>query len=372
MYVDRPRLEKNLLRSLEKQTHTLIFGESGNGKSWLYKKVLKSAGIKYVVANCANASRQNSITKEICNTIADAINPNREFDEFEFDDNESLYDAFKSFAGNGSNKKIIVLDNLESIFSKPNLMEELANIIILLDDERYGRFNINLLIVGLPHGILEYFAKTVHLDSVANRLEEMEKVGSLNGSQVCEIIEKGFEQLDVLLYPDQLEEVCSHTFYTTIGIAQRVHEYCEELAYEIEDANWTYSKQLLRKADLNWLKKGMRKSYSVIQHHLNSRDTTVARRNQVIYAIGQQTSHQFDSNAIDAVIRDKFPATVASMNMGIGSILTELSKGDNPILVRNTKTNEYTIRDPRYVMCIRMVLYIDPITRKIEKRKFAQ
>lgn len=372
MYVDRPKLEKNLLRSLEKQTHTLIFGESGNGKSWLYKKVLKSAGIKYIVANCANASRQNSITREICNTIADSASSNHGFDELDFDRNESLYDAFKTFAGKDSNKKIIVLDNLESIFGKPDLMEELANIIILLDDERYGKFNVNLLIVGVPNGILDYYSQTTHLDSVANRLEEMDKVGSLNESQVSEIIEKGFEQLGVHLYPNQLSEIYKHIFHATIGIAQRVHEYCEELAYEIEDANWVYSKQLLKKADLNWLKKGLRKSYSVIQHHLNSRDTTVARRNQVIYAIGQLTSNQFDSNTIDTFIRDKFPATVTSLNMGIGSILAELTKGDNPILARASKTNEYTVRDPRYVMCIRMVLFIDPATRKIEKRKFSQ
>jgi hypothetical protein len=372
MYVERPKLEKSLLRSLEKQTNTLIFGESGNGKSWLYKKVLQRAGLRYIVANCANASRQNSVTKEICNAIADSIVPSQDFSDFDIEKTEPLYDAFKLFAGADENKKIIVLDNLESIFSKPDLMEELANIIILLDDERYGKFNINFLIVGVPNGILDYYAKTVHLDSVANRLEEMDKVGSLSEAQVCEIIGKGFEQLEISLDSTQLSEICEHTFYATIGIAQRVHEYCEQLAYEIEDSNRKYSKQLLSKADLGWLKKGLRKSYSVIQHHLNSRDTTVARRNQVIYSIGQLKSNQFDSNTIDALIRDRFPATVASMNMGIGSILTELSRGDNPILTRNNNTNEYTVRDPRYVMCIRLMLYIDPTTRKIEKRKFLQ
>lgn len=372
MYVDRPKLEKTLLRSLEKQTHTLLFGESGNGKSWLYKKVLQRAGIRYIVANCANASRQDSVTKEICNAIADSIAPSKDFNDFDLDLNEPLFDAFKLFAGDNPNKKIIVLDNLESIFSKPELMEELANIIILLDDERYGQFNINFLVVGVPNGVLDYYAKTVHLDSVANRLEEMDKVGSLTESQVCEIIGKGFEQLQISLTPDQLNEICAHTFFATIGIAQRVHEYCEQLAYEMEDAKWNYTKTLLSKADLGWLKRGLRKSYSVIQHHLNSRDTTVARRNQVIYAIGQVTSNQFDSNFIDSLIRKRFPETVASMNMGIGSILTELSKGENPILARNIKTNEYTIRDPRYVMCIRMMLYVDPTTRKIEKRKFVQ
>jgi type IV secretory pathway VirB4 component len=36
MYVARPIHEKSLSRALKRDSHTLIFGESGNGKSWLY------------------------------------------------------------------------------------------------------------------------------------------------------------------------------------------------------------------------------------------------------------------------------------------------------------------------------------------------
>jgi ABC-type Mn2+/Zn2+ transport system ATPase subunit len=69
MYVARPIHEKSLSRALKRNSHTLIFGESGNGKSWLYKKVLYSEDINYVVANCANASRIGSLTQEICKSI---------------------------------------------------------------------------------------------------------------------------------------------------------------------------------------------------------------------------------------------------------------------------------------------------------------
>lgn len=69
MYVHRLDLEESLARCFRKNMNILIFGESGNGKSWLYKKVLASKKIPYAVANCANASRIGSITKEICNVI---------------------------------------------------------------------------------------------------------------------------------------------------------------------------------------------------------------------------------------------------------------------------------------------------------------
>lgn len=33
MYVDRPKLEKSLSRAFARNFHTLLYGESGNGKS---------------------------------------------------------------------------------------------------------------------------------------------------------------------------------------------------------------------------------------------------------------------------------------------------------------------------------------------------
>ena len=66
-------------------------------------------------------------------------------------------------------KKIIVLDNLESIFSSEKLMDELADIVILLDDSRYAECNINILIVGIPNGVLHYFSQTKNVESVLNQ-----------------------------------------------------------------------------------------------------------------------------------------------------------------------------------------------------------
>jgi len=55
IYVDRPQLEKELRRSLEGSLHTIIYGESGSGKTWLYKKVLADLDAYVATANCANA-----------------------------------------------------------------------------------------------------------------------------------------------------------------------------------------------------------------------------------------------------------------------------------------------------------------------------
>jgi DNA replicative helicase MCM subunit Mcm2 (Cdc46/Mcm family) len=51
--------------ALRGNLHIIIHGESGTGKSWLYKKTFRDAGVQFLVANLANASRLGSIAAEL-------------------------------------------------------------------------------------------------------------------------------------------------------------------------------------------------------------------------------------------------------------------------------------------------------------------
>ncbi|AIS17199.1 hypothetical protein LT40_07180 [Pseudomonas rhizosphaerae] len=396
MYVPRPYHEKDLARSFSRHTHTLLFGESGNGKTWLYKKVLTESKTPYIAVNCANASRAGSLTAEICNCIIEpgtaikmkynaekAAEINAYFakgvlkhtDTFDITQEEPLLKAFKllSEVGNeGKNtKKIIVLDNLESIFNTTQLMTELADLIILLDDSRYADCNINFLIVGVPNGVLHYYRETKNAESVANRIYEIRKVEGLDSGQVLELVKKGFMQLRIEISAEQQIEISDHVWDITLGFAQRVHEYCEALAFEISDNDWSYDSVLLERADDSWLRNSLRHCYGVVESHLNSRETTVARRNQVIYCIGKFTGHQFDSSDIDKLIRKEFPTKVAK-HMGVGNILSELTSEPTPLLSRNERTGSYMIRDPKYLMCIKIILKKDRSSAKVIKRNFTR
>lgn len=392
MYIDRPGLEKALRRAMDGSQHVLLCGESGNGKSWLYKKVF-GGNVDYVAANCANADRLSSLTQEIYSVafpkkVATKVgySESKEAEinavvasgklihegNFEYTGGEQLLTAFeKIWKDSGKVGSILVLENLESIFNNSDRMNELANIILLLDDPRYATLKVKLLIVGTPSGVLEYFSKIKNLESVSNRLMELRKVDGFGQPQVSELVKKGFVGgLKVQLSPEEIEILAKKIFNITMGVAQRVHEYCEQLAYQIEDNNWTYSRDLWPKADMEWLNGGLRQSYTVVESNLNSRDTSVARRNQVIYSIGRIRTHQFDSGDIEKIIREDFPETIPETNMGIGSILTELSRSDDALLVRHEKTGLYRVKDPRYTMCIRVILYKNKSTGKVAKKNF--
>lgn len=393
MYVGRPSLERELRRGLAGSQHLLLYGESGNGKSWLYKNLFEIDNIHYVAANCGNASRNKSITEEILQVAfpngrivkdgyaeTKAAGASLGFADGKIE-NESIYScrsqeplliSFHEIAKNSSGQPaVVVLENLESIFSNEELMGELADIVILLDDARYSKLNIKLLIVGTPAGVLEYFLRTKNQESVANRIFEISKVDNLDYDQVLDLITKGFvHELGVDLTLEETISIAKHAHNVTMGVAQRLHEYCEGLAYVIEAADGKFLLEHLDSADWDWLCTGLRQSYAIVESNLNSRDTAVSRRNQVLYAIGQLKKPQFLSSDIEAIIRKDFPATVPETNMGTGSILTELANREDALLIRNKKTGLYRVKDPRYTMCIRTVLYIHPDSKKVAKRYF--
>lgn len=55
MYITRPELERALRSALRMSKHVVVHGESGAGKSWLYKKVFAEDNVVYEVVNLGRA-----------------------------------------------------------------------------------------------------------------------------------------------------------------------------------------------------------------------------------------------------------------------------------------------------------------------------
>ena len=278
IYVDRPELEKELYRALGGSLHTIIFGESGSGKSWLYKKILADMKARTATANCANALRFGSLTDEIHHVVI-SEKPKRlsgveegmdasvkavfaegglkSTRKYEVAEPDPLLDCFRGLREKaGDRVAVLIIDNLELVFGSEPLMQELASIITLLDDTRYSEYNVKLLIVGVPSGVKEYLSK-MHA-SVANRIAEISEVSSLSKEEVGKLVEKGFvDLLKVDIAAEVLRLWQEHIFLVTMGFAQHVQEYCEQLGYIVEDSGWKASLEHLKLADAAWLKKGL-------------------------------------------------------------------------------------------------------------------
>lgn len=375
IYIERPDLERELTRALNGSLHAIIYGESGSGKSWLYKKVSDDIGWPFIIANCANASRIGSLTKEICDSVfpvgrssidgytetkgANVIGAKFEHQKkYNVKSREPLLDAFAELSRQSRGQpSVLVLDNLESIFKSEKLMEELGNVITLLDDQRYAQHKVKILIVGVPSGVIEYFSRTRNLRTVANRLQEITEVRNLS-EEGCNLLTKiGFRDLlRVEISAFDFENWQDHIYAVTFGIPQRVHEYCEQLAYVVQDAKWKGTLNQIDEADAAWLKIGLKESYQVVERLMNERETKAGRRNQVLYALGKISTRTFNSARVEEVLRIHFPQSTAGVTLGIGQILAELGEKENSIIKRTPKGDAFQFTDTRYAMAIRVML----------------
>lgn len=389
-YIARPDLEKRLSRSIKGSLHTLIHGESGSGKTWLYKKVLRDLNAHIVVANCAQASLSNSVLNEIERAVfpngktiltsytekksaelnaavaKGVLDHNNTFQVTEGDSLQTSYAQLRKNAG--SKIAILVFDNLEAIYSDSKLMRELANIILLLDDARYAQYEIKFLLVGVPRDITTYFSKLENLGSVGNRIEELPEVDCLSAEQVAELVHRGLvSELKIPLDQETEEKISKHVFDVTLGIPQRVQEYCEKLAYAIEDSNWQANFQHLEKADKEWLESGLKQAYQTIEGLMNEKETKAGRRNQTLYTLTKITKNSFSVNEVEELLRIEFPNSTAGVTLAVGQILSELATKENTVIKRTAKGNGFQFTDARYLMCMRLMLKKNTTTEKITK-----
>lgn len=390
VYVERPELEKELRRAIEGSQHPVVYGESGSGKSWLYKKVLADVGAVVTVANSASAQRLGSLTREI--SIASGLSETRTLKgmsetlqgevnaavakgggsstwAYEILPGDPLLDGFQSIRQRaGSAPAVLVIDNLEIVLSSEQLMGELASIVTLLDDQRFATYNIKLLLVGVPSVMRDYFLKVPAAQSVANRLIEVSEVSRLDPKQVRQLVSKGFRELLKVDIPDpDLAEWQDHIIKVTLGYPQPVQEYCEQLGYLVEDAGWKGSLIQLREADSRWLKQGLNYASGHVAVRMNERETKAGRRNQVLFALGRVPTRSFSPAHVERLVRGEFPESTADTTLAIGQILAELASGDHPIIKTSVATGEYEFRDARFAMALRVLLEKEPTREKVRR-----
>ena len=374
MYVNRPELEVSLADALDSGLHVLIHGESGSGKSWLYKRVLAEHEISYEVVNLADAARYNSINDAISRILASLGVDQRE--EFERTGEGSIpgfaktsqtdkfrvgsqdpYAQLLEHVGKRSERGVVVFDNLESIIDNDVLMDEIGNLITLLDDTRYGQHDVRLVVVGVPGRIRDYFQKTRNRQPVANRLTEVPEVARLNEDQARDLITRGFVvELEYDWPASQADSVLNHIIWVTDRIPQRVHEYCLILANIGARLHRTLRADYLVEADKRWVQSHLSSSRAAIEASMNKYDTKIARRNQVIYTIGSLSLEEFRYTDVEAELRNLFAASTHDVNLNIPQLLADLASRPDPIIRTTAKGDSYRFTDPMHRMAIRTLL----------------
>ena len=375
MYIGRPHLERGIHRAFQSGLNLIIHGESGSGKTWLYKKALTALEIPFYALNMANAHRFQSLDKALTEFVNSMIEERKttrsteytaEVDakfassgttrtsEFEQVEAEPFLRCLRHIHVPGK-KTLLVFDNFERVLDDQKLLKETVDVITLLDDESYARYNVKIAIVGVPNDIRRYFSAIDTSSTVANRIKEVPEVARLTSAQTRELITRGFEKLHLPFEEQEKEEIIRQIGWLTDRIPQQLHELCLEIALEVEGSS-VIDKVALQKASDLWAASSLLSNYTVITDLMNSRDTRIGRRNQTLYILGKMDGEDFRPSDVEQALRAEFPDDTIGVTLNISQVLSELARGPNPLVRRTPRGDEYRFVSPKYRMCLRTVL----------------
>ncbi|WP_373354368.1 AAA family ATPase [Pseudoroseicyclus sp. CXY001] len=377
MYVDRSELENRLKELISGSKHIIVHGESGNGKTWLYKNVFSETKTPYSVVNLGNASRLGSISAAITEKINRSKGDDRVLSQIvvsggvEFlpggvglkGAKEWLYEAVEREpydammrlirSSEKSKKGILVLDNFETILQNAALVKELADMIILLDDDDYAEHDVKLCIVGVPTNIRDYLSTANASQSLANRLSELPEVARMSVDEARSLLTRGLRDLLKINISDSVIDDIS---WSTDRIAQYLHELGLEVARVALRNDATAEGEEFRMAEELWFNQNFSAARETLEQNLNARETKRGRRNQVIYSLGIIQIEDFKYTDVEKLVRKEFPQSTQGITLNVTQRLGELEGGTHPMIKRIPRGDAYRVIDPKIKIAARVML----------------
>lgn len=375
MYVERRDLERRFDRAIRGTQHLAIFGDSGNGKTWLYQKVLKEKRCPYVLVDLSiaktdgidNAFRaalsrpygwqpEAKTSKKAGGAKAVLEVQKEEQTQYTFADEPPFEKLVSQVSKLSGNQKFIVFDNLESVAHCPDVLQSLAAYILRLDNPRFSASQVRFLFVGVVSDIRNLLSGSAHVGTIANRIQELPEVKRLSNFEAETVLRTGLlGELDIEFGEDEQDVLYAAMYYSGKN-AQQLHEIGLNLAFEAEENDWCIDWGDASRAIIEWGHSSLAGYAPIVRSRMNKKDTRVQRRNQVLYCIAKRAADEFSVPEIDAFVRDEFPHNANVSQLGIDQILKGLSVDDAPILVRDENTNRFRFSHPKLRIAIRYVL----------------
>lgn len=286
MYVDRPELEERLEDALKGDKYIIVHGESGNGKTWLFKRVLARKKIPFEVVNLANAVLHGSLLKAFDAKIAELgaereVGRTEEFDigfrpggigaggKQQTQISIAAQSAFGTLVSHLNSeargkRSVLVLDNFEQIVDDHESLKAVASIIISADEESIAKHGVKLLIVGVPRDLKQLVAKVSNAATIANRLIEIPEVARMTLDEATSLMARGFEKELGYSFSINKQQLYKEICWKTDRIAQQIHELCLKIALEAERFDRVISPEIVAKAERKWLEESFSSDLGVI------------------------------------------------------------------------------------------------------------
>lgn len=375
MYVERRTLERRFELAIRGSQHIAIFRDSGNGKTWLYQKVLKERNCSYVLVDLSiaktdgidNAFRYSlenpfgwqpeTHTSTSAGGLAALFEISKEEGtQYTFADKPPFEKLLEEVAKLRGAHKFIVFDNLEAIAKDSDLIERLTAYILRLDNPKFAASGVRFLFVGVVSDIRVLLAGAANAGTIANRIYELPEVRRLTPFEAQKVVQTGYIDLLKIDFGDDEDAALAGTIYYSGRSAQHLHEIGLNVAFEAEAKEWRIGWPEVSQAILDWSESSLEGHAASVRARMNRIDTKVQRRNQVLYCIAKQPSDEFSVSDIDTHVRREFPHNSNVVQLGVDQILKSLCHNSLPILIRDEGTNRFRFTHPKLRIAIRHVI----------------
>lgn len=379
-YADRPNLEIKLKRALSGHKYIIIYGESGNGKTWLYKRVLNNLNVTFKIINLARIHNEGSLNALFAlklggmgasmptgtkTEIEGGIKPGGIGGSVKRTEESSTIPtgSFEQLAAemhmtSGGKPTVLVLDNFEQIVDSDEYVRQVASIIISADDEFVARNNIKVMIVGTPSDIKQMISKVSNANTISNRFIEIPEVARLEFGEARHIMAQGFEKHLKLTFVVDKNQLYKSISYKTDRIAQHVQELCLKIAQIAAENHQTVTEAVVLEAEKEWLEETLQTDLTTVEALMNAQRTKVGRKNQTMYCLGLVEEEDFRRTDIEKLVRTNFSVD-GGTSLNVAQILSDFATCDNPIIRRVGKGGKYRFCSPKTKIVIRTKLKLD-------------
>lgn len=351
IYISRRRYEEELKNCLQVRTNIFVSGESGTGKTWLYEIFFNKEAINFVTINLAEVSMYDSLFYLLEKNILENISGKRK--------DEILESCYEKITKNNSKPSYIVFDNLEHL-ADDILKRELISLLHNLDNSSYSKYNVRIMLVGIPNSLKDFFANmNILFEPIANRIREVPKLNGFEKSELLNFLEKTLiGKLLLNLTKTNLEEISTYIASVTDLIPLRVQQYLLYLSKEIFDNNKVFSKELFSKASKKWIQSHYSELEIIFDEYFLPLTGKIQKRIQLIFLLGKISKDSlFTNKQLSDMYSKHFPNSVKS-SINISQILAALMKGNQPLIIKMSK-DKYRLRDSRMRILINSKLAID-------------
>nr|WP_321508071.1 AAA family ATPase [uncultured Celeribacter sp.] len=368
MYINRPEHEDALRRAIKTKYNVVVFGDSGCGKSWLYKKVFKDDNVFYDVVDFSGAVTADDVDLKLLEAISDF----QDWAEFErTETGDASLGALKTKLGYkdatkwrkidsspflqllahiraaaGRRKSFLVLENLEYVLDQPEVVKRIQLMLLALDDPTAGELGVQLCLVGVPSEIKQILSDGNKFQTISNRVYEVPELNRMEKKEVELLARRGLEQqLDFTI---ESPTFCySKIAFVTYQIPQYVHDVCLHVALRAEDAYNIVNPDVIEDALGDWLKANARQSTEFIRNWVMNDRSKHRTKAKIIYCISRLEKHFFTSEDIVEWLDKIFPKMMAERRPQVLRALRSLTEGEQRLLKCDAERRLFRVATPQ-------------------------